>query len=250
MPWDFALLLALLSIAVPLHTAREIRTLLRVHALSAVERRATYLLTIAFQWVATVLVIWRVEARGVTRAALGIALPEPGRAFAAAFVLTSGLVAYQLWSLAQMSLLPREKQGVEGELARKLMPQSRREWPVFAALTVTVALCEEFIFRGFAYAAIQIVIENPWAAMLGSSVLFSLAHAYQGARGMRTTFLVGLIFAAAREWSGSLAPVVLAHFATDFVVGVLAPQRLAATRSEAATAPATSAGDESKNDCS
>ena len=63
-------------------------------------------------------------------------------------------------------------------------------------------------------------------AAIVSSAWFSFAHLYQGRRGVITTFVVGLIFAIVRIWTGSLIPVITAHIAIDLVAGILAPKFL------------------------
>jgi len=53
-----------------------------------------------------------------------------------------------------------------------------------------------------------------------------LAHLYQGRRGILTTFVVGLLFAAIRSWTGSLLAPFGAHFLADLTAGFLAPPRI------------------------
>jgi membrane protease YdiL (CAAX protease family) len=56
--------------------------------------------------------------------------------------------------------------------------------------------------------------------------MFAVAHLYQGPRGLITTFVVGLLFAAIRAWTGSLLAPLIAHFVADITAGLLAPSRL------------------------
>jgi membrane protease YdiL (CAAX protease family) len=58
------------------------------------------------------------------------------------------------------------------------------------------------------------------AAAILSSAWFSLAHLYQGRRGLITTFVVGMIFSLMRVWTGSLIPAIAAHIGIDLVVGI------------------------------
>jgi membrane protease YdiL (CAAX protease family) len=89
---------------------------------------------------------------------------------------------------------------------------------------------EEFLYRGFVFMAFVRMIVNygqPNAfAVILSSMWFSLAHLYQGKRGVITTFVVGLIFALIRVWTGSLIPAIVAHIGIDLVVGICAPRYL------------------------
>ena len=228
MPWDFLLLLVLLGVVLPWRSAIEIRRLLRLERLSTADRVAVYASTIVLQWIAVGVVYWRTDARGITPAQLGLAAPDAPRVILAAVTLTITLGLYQLWSLARLAKRPLEQQGFEGELALKILPQNTVEMTAFLALTATVALCEEFLFRGFAFAALREASGGSLgAAIFGSSLLFAAAHAYQGARGVALTFVVGAVFAFVRDWTGSLIPTMLAHFFADLLAGVLAPRWLA-----------------------
>lgn len=231
MPWDFLLLLVLLGVVLPWRSATEIRRLLRMPKLSTAGRLVVYASTIALQWIAVGVVYWRTNARGITPEQLGLAAADAPRVILAAVALTIALGLYQLLSLARLAKLPPERQGFEGELARKILPQNTAEMLTFLALTATVALCEEFLFRGFAFAALREASGGSLgAAIAGSSLLFAAAHAYQGARGMALTFGVGAIFAFVRDWTGSLIPTMVAHFFADLLAGVLAPCWLATPR--------------------
>jgi membrane protease YdiL (CAAX protease family) len=112
------------------------------------------------------------------------------------------------------------------QLALKVFPRDGVERLCFFALVSTVAICEEFIYRGFAQHAFQDWSKSLLFGLIASSMLFSLAHLYQGRRGLVSTFAVGLLFAGIRAWSGTLLPTIVAHFVADFTVGLLAPLRL------------------------
>src|SRR5258708_39476419 len=91
------------------------------------------------------------------------------------------------------------------------------------ALAVPAGVCEEFPYRGFALAAIIRAGLPVWAAVVISSVLFGLAHIYQGRGGSVSTMLLGVLFGTARIVYHSLVPVVLWHSAVDLVAGVAGP---------------------------
>lgn len=227
MPWDFVVILAVMGIVVPWRGFQRIRELLRQPALSSEERVAVYFSTMIVQWPAALVVLWRALARGLRFEHLGLALPDPQFTLAVTVVLSAVLVVVQFTGLKRMARLPPDRQGLLGEIARKLMPATLRERRVFVLLVVTVAACEEFLYRGFALAA----FDDAFAAValsgaVLSSALFALAHLYQGTRGMVMTFVVGLLFAGARQYTGSLLPCVVAHFLADLVAGLAAPRLL------------------------
>ncbi len=244
MPWDFALILFVLGVLVPWRGTLRIRELLRKPTLSTAERLALYASTLAFQWFATGVTLWRAFARGMSAQHLGIALPNPALVAVTAAGLTLFLLVNQVVSLRRLASLPAERQGFLAELARKVMPQNRVESLAFVALVSSVALCEEFLYRGFVFAVFQDATGGTVvAAVLASSAFFALAHLYQGRRGLLVTFLVGLIFAGVRAWTGSLAPSIITHLVVDLSVGLAAPRMLRAPAATAAGPAAHAAKD-------
>jgi membrane protease YdiL (CAAX protease family) len=110
------------------------------------------------------------------------------------------------------------------------MPRSRVETWVYVALACTAGISEEFLYRGFVFMAFTRMVVNYGppnipAAILSSS-FFSLGHLYQGRKGIITTFIVAMIFALTRIWSGSLIPEIIAHIGIDLVVGIYAAKLL------------------------
>jgi membrane protease YdiL (CAAX protease family) len=64
------------------------------------------------------------------------------------------------------------------------------------------------------------------AAIFGSAALFAVGHLYQGRPGVMMTFLLGLIFASIRVWTGTLIPCVMVHLVVDSVAGIAGPKLL------------------------
>ena len=65
-----------------------------------------------------------------------------------------------------------------------------------------------------------------WAAVLISSVLFGLAHSYQGRGGILMTLLIGVILGSSRNAYDSLVPAIFWHTAVDVVAGTAGPRYL------------------------
>ncbi len=232
MPWDFALILLVLTVVVPWRGAARIKQLLARPQLRTADRLTLYASTIAFQWLAAGVTAWRCLARAFTAARLGIAFGEPELTTAITLALAVLLGANQFFSLRRLARLPAQRQGFLHQLARKLMPQNLLEALAFVALVVTVSLCEEFLYRGFAFAALRQATRSDLLASLASAAMFALAHLYQGRRGLVTTFIVGLVFAGARILTASLAPSIVAHLLADLLAGLAAPRWLAGTHSQ------------------
>jgi membrane protease YdiL (CAAX protease family) len=169
-------------------------------------------------------VAWRCVARSVDLEELGLSASDPWRIAWISAALTVLLCLNQVVGLSKMSKLPPEKRGSVFAVSQRIMPRTSRELLVFAALACTAGISEEFLYRGFAFLAfVRMIVNygppNATAAVL-SSLWFAVAHAYQGRRGIITTFVVGIIFASIRIWTGSILPAMAAHFGIDLVAGL------------------------------
>jgi membrane protease YdiL (CAAX protease family) len=227
MHWDFALIFIFFATVVPLLGRRRVRALMKAERTTSKQRLALYASTIFFQWLATGVILWRTSSHGIRATALGLAIPNPALVLAISVLLAVLVFANQIFSLRQLAAHPNLSQGILTHMARKVFPQDSTERWAFSALVLTVAFCEEVIYRGFAqYVFATWPVRALAAGVIGSAVLFSVAHLYQGRRGLISTLVVGLIFSGIRLWTGSLAPLMLAHFVTDLTAGFLVPTRL------------------------
>lgn len=237
------LILLVLSTAVPLLGRRRIRKLIDASSTTKTDRLVLYASTIAFQWIAVAIICWRTQARNLSAASLGFAVPKPGLALITAILLSALILVNQMVALRRLKDHPESRsQGILPHLALKVFPQDAVERLGFVALVSTVSICEELIYRGFAQRVFQ-----DWAAglsgagvavvvgVIGSAVMFSLAHLYQGGRGLIATFVVGLLFSVVRAATGSLVPACTAHFVADIAAGFLAPGHLRAALAQSKT---------------
>jgi len=227
MPWDFALILAFLATAVPLLGRRRIRELIRVPQTTKADRLALYRSTVVFQWLAAAVIFWRTLAHRVEASRLGLAIPNARFVAATSLLLSALVLSNQLLSLRRLAKETGESRSILPQIARKVFPQDHQERLAFLGVVFTVSICEEFIFRGFA----QQVFESTWqgsvlVGIMGSALLFAVAHVYQGRRGLIATFIVGVLFASIRSWTGSLIAPMTAHFTADLTAGLLAPSRI------------------------
>ena len=229
MHWDFALILLFLGIAVPLLGRRRVRQLMRIPSTTKMDRLSLYASTLAFQWVAAGVILWRASTHEIRTSELGLAIPSPALVITVSVVLSALILLNQIMGLRRLVAHPEKIQGILPQLALKLFPQDNVERLAFFALVATVAVCEELIYRGF----VQRVFQD-WShgsvvlAIIGSATFFALAHLYQGRRGLISTLTIGIIFSTIRAWTGSLLPCIVAHFVADITVGMLAPSRLRA----------------------
>jgi membrane protease YdiL (CAAX protease family) len=235
MHWDFALLLVFLGVAIPWLGKRRMRQFMQVARTTKMDRLVLYASTMVFQWPAAGVILWRTRIHGISPARLGFAVANVRLIVATSVVLSALTLVNQVFSLRRMLARPLEIKGVLPLLVKKLLPQDDMERLAFCGLVVTVAICEEFIYRGF----VQRVFDD-WlgdavpAGILVSAVFFAFAHLYQGRRGVLATFGVGLLFSLIRGWTGSLIPTMGAHFVADLAVGFLAPHYLRSVLVDAA----------------
>jgi len=226
MPWDFWLIFFVLGVILPWRGRARLQKLLAVPHVGMMERLSLYVSTIAFQWIIVGLVAWRAWAHGLTVAELGLTIEGKAQILLTGISGAAALATLQWLNLRRMGRLPTAARGLLQSLAERIFPQSRVEMLPYFALAVTAGLCEEFLYRGFALAAIVRAGSPVWTAVVISSILFGLAHIYQGRGGFVSTMLLGTLFGAARIVYHSLVPVIFWHSAVDLVAGVAGPRYL------------------------
>jgi membrane protease YdiL (CAAX protease family) len=117
---------------------------------------------------------------------------------------------------AGLSTLKQQMASVEG-----LLPRTPVELKLFLAVSLAAGVCEEIANRGYLLAYFD-SLAGPAGAVLASTLLFGLGHAYQGAAGIVRTGFVGLLYAGAYVATGSLLAPMLLHVMTDATSGMVA----------------------------
>jgi len=224
--WDFALILGVLGIVVPVLGRRRFRVLLQLPDTTKLDRLSLYASTIGFQWLSVVLILWRTTHHGIHPAQLGLILGLNLISITTTIVVSTLFFLLQVISSRRLRDGAEELSGETVQLALKVFPRDGVERLAFFALVSSVAICEEFIYRGFAQYVFQDWSHSLFFGLVASSLLFSVAHLYQGRRGLVSTFAVGILFAGVRAWSGTLLPTIVVHFVADFTIGLLAPSRI------------------------
>jgi CAAX protease family protein len=225
-PWDILLIFLVLGVIVPWRGRAKLQRLLAKPHVQPAERLSLYRSTIAFQWVATVVAAWRAWAHGFTAAQLGLAIPEP---FTLMVITVFGavlIVTLQWLNLRRMGRSASPLRRPLQALAERILPQSITELIPFVALSVTAGLCEEFLYRGFAMAVLSRTGLHMGVVVLLSSIIFGLAHLYQGRAGFVSTMVLGVLFGTSRAAFGSLLPAMVWHMGVDLVAGAAGPRYL------------------------
>ena len=226
MPWDFWLIFFVLGVLLPLRGRRKLQKLMALPEIGKRERLSLYASTIVFQWLAVAVVAWRVWARGLSLEELGLVIHGPWRILIAAIVGAATLGGLQWFNLRRVGRTPGRAREFMKVLAERILPQSTAELVPYLGLALTAGLCEEFLYRGFAMAALTKAGLPTWGVVLLSSTLFGLAHLYQGRGGLLSTLVIGTVFGTARIAYDGMVPVMLWHFTVDAVAGVAGPKYL------------------------
>ncbi|MFZ1009476.1 MAG: CPBP family intramembrane glutamic endopeptidase [Candidatus Sulfotelmatobacter sp.] len=226
MPWDFWLIFIVLGVLLPLRGKMRLQKLLALPQIGRRERLSLYASTIAFQWTAVGIVAWRSWARGLTLDQMGLVVHGYLRIFLAAIVGAATFGGFQWLNLRRMGRSPGKSNEFMRTLAERILPQSPSEMLPYLALAVTAGVCEEFLYRGFAMAALARAGLAPWGVVLVSSAFFGLAHLYQGRGGLLSTLVVGAVFGTARIAYDGVIPVMIWHFVVDAVAGFFGPKYL------------------------
>ncbi|MHB8301691.1 MAG: CPBP family intramembrane glutamic endopeptidase [Acidobacteriaceae bacterium] len=129
-------------------------------------------------------------------------------------------------------LLARKSVAVSGYIQKQLaavsmfLPETKTERRWFVLVSLTAGICEEFLYRGFLIHylhSLSLHLEL-WMALLLSSVIFGLAHVYQGVKGILQTALLGFFFGLIFLMSGTLLLPILLHVLIDLRILLLLPR--------------------------
>lgn len=220
--WDHALVVVLLVVA-PIGGWYSYRQLSTQAPLDARARLRWYARVIAQQCGLTLVAVALWLAAGRSLALLGLGLPLDFRSLLGAGLTAAGLgLLYVQWrSFGRATAADRA--GIREQLvgAEALIPRSDPEHRRFRAMAVTAGICEETLYRGFLITYLAVFVGG-WMGLAVASVLFGLAHIYQGAAGALKTGTVGLVMGLLFVLSGSLLWGMVLHAVTDLQGGAIA----------------------------
>ena len=158
---------------------------------------------------ATICALWLVG--GVPAARLGLSAPSSWwLTFGAAVVITSYLI---ISALRLRSRAPEFRERMRERAGAILLPESPDEVRWFALVSLGSGLAEELAYRGFLfyYLGKHLTAATPIELLALTSILFGVAHLYQGLNGIVATTVAGLIMGSLYMLSGSLLLPMLAH---------------------------------------
>ena len=180
-----------------------------------------YCVTTAGAALISALVLFAWHASGRPFSALGLDAPIgiPGDV---GFVLDAALVCYFAYGLLFKKQSAEDNAATQRRLdALHIVPQTRTEFLLWPIMVLVASPFEELLFRGFLIWFFA-NFAGLWGAVLLSSLLFGLGHAYQGWRGILRTALIGLAFGIAYALTQSLWWLMVAHVILNLYAGLLA----------------------------
>jgi membrane protease YdiL (CAAX protease family) len=183
------------------------------------EYRNTMLQEWAVVAIALALVVWS----GRPLAAIGLTLPTAnGLWWTIAIVL---VLVVLLVLQVRAATRDAAHASVRRQLApvRWFLPSPGPELANFRALSISAGICEEILFRGYLIAFLLPLGGTAFALVL-SSFLFGLGHAYQGTGGAIRAGILGLIMALLYQFTGSLLAPILVHALIDLSSGQIAAE--------------------------
>jgi len=165
---------------------------------------------------AVVGVFWRV---GIPLGALGLSTPHAGPLAAAAIVVVVGWLVwihYQAQALADPVKVARLK--ARFDRFSLLIPSTPAEGRAWIFVSITAGVCEELLYRGFVgfYLGRWMPL---WTVAVVGSLVFGIAHLYQGPKNAVRTALVGALHWALYLITGSILPGMVLHTAIDLQGG-------------------------------
>ncbi len=147
---------------------------------------------------------------GIPRTRLGLRAP---RSWWLSAGLAAAIVGLLVWSAIRLRRKAGEFREKLPEHVGALLPDSPDELLWFAAASLGGGIAEELAYRGFLFDYIGIYLPhlNILEKGLLTSLIFGMAHLYQGWRGVAASGLAGLMLAALYLLSGSLLLPMVVH---------------------------------------
>jgi hypothetical protein len=213
--WHTCLILA------PVLTFSLLGSLKPAHRALGQHHIAQYLATLAWEWILAALVLWGIRIRKTPlRQLLGTRRPalrdwRDDFILAAAFWMASMIILVAVGTLFKHAHLSTPQKGLA-----QLAPQNAPELLLWVILSISAGICEELTFRGYLLQQFSRASRHVWIGVVVSSLLFGVAHGYEGASGMIAITIYGALFCMLTITRGSLRPGMMAHAWQDIFSGM------------------------------
>jgi membrane protease YdiL (CAAX protease family) len=171
-----------------------------------------YLPTIIVQWLIFLLIWITVRRERTGLAGLGFKkIRLLDFFYAVAFLLVANLMlSFLALLLAKFGLT------IPGEI-ELMLPKNNFERVLWVILSFTAGVCEETAFRGYLLTRLKILGRGGWVIpVILASITFVMGHSYQGGGGFILLTVYGAMFAVFYIKTGTIWPVIIAHFFQNF----------------------------------
>ena len=213
-------LLILLALVFPVLGVRDHRLLLqRISEGDSQARSKFYKDVLIWHWPLTIgfLGWWLLSGNSLDSVGL---LPVVAEGQWLSIGIGLAVVATQIIYLAQVTRSEEKLAAAREQIGdlSSLAPRTDSEARLFDMVSITAGICEEILYRGLLL-AVLVPLTGLWPAVVLSSLIFGLGHAYQGIAGILKTGLVGLALALLTVFTGSLFIAILLHTVLDMSSG-------------------------------
>jgi uncharacterized protein len=195
---------------------------------------AYYRAMLIIGWIATVIALVTVGWHAILTFDAGATNPSWLRQRSGARTFVAGALIGLLLVIALSALQARRSAAIREKMEEAflrlsfILPRTGEEriWWIFVSLTA--GICEEILYRGF---LIHYFFAAPFHAgllltVIISSVIFGVAHLYQGVAGVISTAILGLIFSAVFLTTGTLVVPMILHALIDLrILLILRPKQ-------------------------
>jgi uncharacterized protein len=184
-----------------------------------------YLTSIAWEWILAVFAWWGIRMRrvplrqllGQRRSGWKMWIRDFGIALLF-WIMALIVLAVAATVLRLMHLMTAQK------AITALAPQGWSEIIVWLVLCITAGVMEEFLFRGYLLQQFSSLGRrdqgNLWLGVVASSLLFGVAHGYEGIGGIIAIALFGAMFSILAIKRRSLRSGMMAHAWHDAIAGI------------------------------
>lgn len=206
-----------LAVPLPILAVFQLRALARVQ-LDQLPRVHIYLSSAVTLWLLAIAAILAAQYSGFTPSMIGLRAVPSG--------LFVAWVVFGVGCAALLAVAAHFAGHTESPILLHLLPVTLRERVVFSGLSITAGICEEIVFRGFLLAALTPLVGSTLLALIISSFLFGLLHAYQQSAGVARAALLGVALGVPYLASGTILPSMAAHTIIDLLGGLWLVRRL------------------------
>ena len=187
-----------------------------------------YVWNILALWSLVAACLWLIRSNGLRLVDIGEWIGSPSRTLAVSASLLAIFAALSVAGKIQQRKASTEQLRKAVGQAGRLLPVSRTEKAVWVAVALTAGVCEEFLYRGWLLNLIATISGSLWIALVISSIVFGLAHVYQGRNGILGSSVLGIVLGAIFLFSRTLLPGQILHAAIDlnngFALGKIVSQ--------------------------